>query len=255
MMTIFSWNVNGIRAVERKGFPEWLQQSGADIVALQETKAAPEQLSTQLRQPAAFYSAWCTAEKPGYSGVATFSRHQPERVQRGFGDNRFDKEGRVLIARFADFDFYNIYFPSGTSGPERISYKLAFYERFLEFVGPQLNAGRPLIVAGDVNTAYAEIDLARPKQNVKNSGFLPEEREMLSRFFAAGLVDSFRHHRPADIAYSWWSLRSDARARNVGWRLDYIFVSQNLADRIVGAATHPEITGSDHCPISVQLDL
>lgn len=255
MMTIFSWNVNGIRAIERKGFAEWLQNSGADIVALQETKAAPEQLDPGLRAPPGFSSDWCVAEKKGYSGVATYSRRRPESVQRGLGDARFDNEGRVLLSRFADFDFFNIYFPSGTSGPERVLYKLAFYERFIDFISGYLAGGRPLIVAGDVNTAYAEVDLARPRENVKNSGFLPVEREALGRFFAAGLVDTFRHCRPDDVAYSWWSLRSNARARNVGWRLDYIFVSPNLADRIVSAATHPEVIGSDHCPVSVQIEL
>jgi exodeoxyribonuclease-3 len=252
---IISWNVNGIRAAARKGFLGWLELSDADVVAVQETKAAPEQLTFDLREPPGYYASWCAAEKAGYSGVATFSRQEPLEVRRGLGEPRFDVEGRVLACVFPALILYNIYFPSGNQGPERVAYKLAFYRRFLELIGPQVASGRSLVVVGDVNTAYAEIDLARPRENLNTSGFMPIERAALSEFFAAGLVDSFRHHHPDLRKYSWWTMRVDARARNVGWRLDYILTSPDLAGRIIAADTHPEVEGSDHCPVSLVLDL
>jgi len=249
--------VNGIRAAERKGFLPWLAGSGADIVCVQETKCRPEQLGDGLRSPAGYHAEWCAAEIPGYSGVATFSRERPLAVRRGVGEARFDREGRALISAFPGFTLFNIYFPSGNRGPEWVAHKLAFYERFLALAAAEMAAGRSVVVAGDVNTAFAEIDLARPRENRRTSGFLPEERAALGRFFAAGLVDSFRHLRPEEAKYSWWSQRSGAntRERNVGWRLDYILVSQDLAGRLVVADTHPEIEGSDHCPVSLVLDL
>lgn len=249
-----SWNVNGIRAAEKRGFVEWMGQCGADVLMLQETKAHPDQLSTFLRQPQGYHSEWCWAEKKGYSGVATYSR-TPAVATRGFGEERFDVEGRVLISRFPQFTVFNIYHPSASNREERIPFKLDFYKRFLHVVADYLVRGERVIVAGDVNTAYAEIDLARPRENSKVSGFLPIEREALGEFFKAGLVDTFRHHRPTEQKYSWWSSRAGARERNIGWRIDYIFVSENLRDAIVDADTHPEITGSDHCPISLTLSL
>lgn len=251
---LISWNVNGFRAVAAKGFADWLQGSGADIVMLQETKCHPEQLSDALRSPHGYQSEWCAAEKRGYSGVATFMR-EPVAATRGLGEEIYDREGRVLISELPHFTLYNIYFPSGSAGPERVAYKLAFYQHLLDVLRPQLDAGRPIIVAGDVNTAYAEIDLARPRENRKTSGFLPEERAALGEFFAAGLVDSFRHHRPTDARYSWWSQVTNARARNIGWRLDYFLVSRSLAPLIVDADIHPEVLGSDHCPVSLTLAL
>lgn len=254
---IISWNVNGIRAAERKGFLGWLGGCGAEIVCVQETKCRPEQLGEALRAPAGYHAEWCAAEIPGYSGVATFSREPAASCRRGVGEARFDREGRALISEFAGFTLYNIYFPSGNRGPQWVAHKIAFYERFLALAAADMAAGRSVVVVGDVNTAYAEIDLARPRENRRTSGFLPEERAALGRFFDAGLVDSFRHLRPADVKYSWWSQRTGAntRERNVGWRLDYILVSADLAGRVVEADTHPEVEGSDHCPVSVVLDL
>ncbi|GAB4108666.1 MAG: exodeoxyribonuclease III [Roseiflexaceae bacterium] len=254
-LTLVSWNVNGIRSVERRGFSGWMRELGADVIAVQETKAAPEQLAAGLRAPEGFHAAWCSAERRGYSGVATFSRTAPLEEARGLGDPRFDCEGRVLISHFPEFTFFNVYFPSGSSGPERVAYKLDFYRRFLEVIGGYLAEGRPLVVVGDVNTAYAEIDLARPRENRKTSGFLPEERAALGEFFAAGLVDSFRHHRPDTRRYSWWSGRSpDLRARDIGWRLDYILVSPDLRPHIADADILCDVTGSDHCPVSLTLE-
>jgi exodeoxyribonuclease III len=253
-LKLLSWNVNGIRALEKKGFSQWLQSCGADIVMLQETKASPEQLPTALCRPNGFHAEWCAAEKKGYSGVVTYSR-RPAVVSRGLSDTAFDSEGRVLISVFPEFTLFNIYFPSGSSGPLRVAFKLAFYRRFLEIVGGYIARGERVVVAGDVNTAYAEIDLARPRENRMTSGFMPEERAALGEFFAAGLVDTFRHMRPTEAKYSWWSQRTPARAGNIGWRLDYFFVSANLLPYVVDADIHADVLGSDHCPVSLTLAL
>jgi exodeoxyribonuclease-3 len=254
-LKLLSWNVNGIRALEKRGFSAWLQSCGADIVSLQETKCSPEQASPALRQPDGYHAEWCAAEKKGYSGVATFARTPPLAVERGLGDPRFDSEGRVLISTYPDFTLFNIYFPSGSSGLARVAYKLEFYRHFLSVISARIAAGERLVVLGDVNTAYAPIDLARPRENVKTSGFMPHERAALGEFFDAGLVDTFRHKRPEDVKYSWWSQVTNARERNIGWRLDYIFVSPNLRDAIVDADIHCDVYGSDHCPVSVTLEL
>ncbi len=251
---LFSWNVNGARAIARKGFAAWLAGCGGDIVMLQETKAAPEQLPAEIARPPGFQSAWCAAERPGYSGVATLSRFRME-VALGMGEQRFDSEGRVLISTYPGLTVFNTYFPSGSSGAERVAFKLAFYERYLTLLRGYLAAGRRIIVAGDVNTAYAEIDLARPRENRQTSGFLPEERAALGAYFAAGLVDTFRHVRPAERRYSWWSQVTNARERDVGWRLDYLLVSRNLVDHIADAEIHGDVTGSDHCPVSLTLQV
>ncbi len=252
---LISWNVNGIRAAEKKGFLDWLANCGADVVAVQETKAHPEQLSAALRNPPGYQAAWSAAERKGYSGVATFSRRAPQRVIEGLGEARFDVEGRTLIHEFEPFVFFNIYFPNGGRGPEWVAHKLAFYKRFLEVAQGYIEAGRLLVVAGDFNTAYAEIDLARPKENAKTSGFLPEERAGLGEFFAAGLVDTFRYLHPDTVKYTWWDMVTRARERNVGWRIDYFMVSPDLRERILAAEIHDEVMGSDHCPISLTLDV
>ncbi len=253
-LKLFSWNVNGIRALEKKGFSNWLQSCGADIVMLQETKCSQEQLSAALCKPEGFYAEWCAAEKKGYSGVATFSR-MPATTVRGLGEPRYDREGRVLISTFPWFVLLNTYFPSGSSGMERVAFKLDFYKHFLTILRAYLNAGQRVIVAGDVNTAYAEIDLARPRENRMTSGFLPEERAALGEFFAVGLVDTFRHVRPTEAKYSWWSQVTNARERNIGWRLDYFLVSPNLLPYIIDADIHTDVLGSDHCPVSLTLAL
>ena len=252
---LISWNVNGIRAAEKKGFLDWLSASQADMVALQETKASPEQLSLALLNPPGYQAAWNSAEKKGYSGTVTYTRQPPLKVINGLNEARFDTEGRVLIHEFEPFVFFNIYFPNGGRGAEWVSHKLAFYRRFLEVAQSYMQAGRPVVVTGDFNTAYAEIDLARPKENVAHSGFMPEERQGLGEFFQAGLVDSFRYLHPDTVKYSWWDQVTRARERNVGWRLDYFMVSPDLKERIVTADIHDEVPGSDHCPISLVLSL
>ncbi len=250
-----SWNVNGIRAAEKKGFLDWLASCGADVVALQETKAHPDQLSQALLNVSGYQVQWNWAEKKGYSGTATYYRPAVTRVISGLGDPRFDTEGRTLIHEFEPLVFFNIYFPNGGRGPEWVAHKLDFYMRCLEVAQGYMQAGRPVVMTGDFNTAYAEIDLARPKENVTHSGFMPEERVVLGKLFEAGLVDSFRHLHKDVVKYSWWDMVTRARERNVGWRLDYFLVSPDLKEKIVAADIHDDILGSDHCPVSLTLAL
>ena len=252
---LLSWNVNGIRSAEKKGFLDWLISSGADLVAIQETKANPSQLSPALLNPPGYQSAWTAAEKKGYSGTGTYTRLQPHRRINGLGHPLFDMEGRTLILEFEPFVFFNTYFPNGGRGAERVEYKLAFYRYFLDVARGYMKAGRSVVITGDLNTAYAEIDLARPRENVNHSGFMPAERAGLGEFFEAGLVDTFRYLHPDTVKYSWWDVVTRARERNVGWRLDYFLVSPDLKDHIVTADIHDDIFGSDHCPVSLILSL
>ena len=254
-ITLYSWNVNGIRAAEKKGFLDWLTQTNGEIIAVQETKASPDQLSAALLNPIGYHADWSSAEKKGYSGVATYSKPTPISIKTGFDDTRFDKDGRILISDFERFVFFNIYFPNGGRGPEWVQHKIDFYKRFLKVVAGYTKKKRSVVITGDVNTAYAEIDLARPKENVKQSGFMPEERAALGEFFTAGLIDTFRYLHPDEVKYSWWNTVTRARERNVGWRIDYFFVTPDLKDRIVAADIYSEVLGSDHCPISLTLDL
>ena len=251
--TIVSWNINGVRAAEKKGLLDYLQRTQPTILALQETKASPDQLSDALLNPPDYHTAWCAAEKKGYSGVATFSRTPPLTIGRGLGEERFDREGRVLMTSYPRFTLFNIYFPNGGRGPEWVTHKLDFYTRFLDIAGTLMAQGQPIVVVGDVNTAYAPIDLARPRENSKTSGFMPEERAGLGRFFEVGLVDTFRHVRPDEVKYSWWAAFAGARARNVGWRIDYCFVSPDLVPHIADADIACDVMGSDHCPVSLTL--
>jgi exodeoxyribonuclease-3 len=251
---ILCWNVNGIRAAGRKGFLDWLYRESSDIVCIQETKAHPDQLEDELREPRGYHAYWNSpAEAKGYSGVATFTREQPLNIKDGFGINRYDVEGRVIITEHPDFMLFNIYFPNGKRDAERLQYKMDFYDDFLLFVDPLIAEGRKLIVCGDYNTAHREIDLARPKENEKVSGFLPMEREWIDKFIDHGFVDTFRHFNKEPHQYTWWDLKSGARERNVGWRIDYFFVSENLLPSVSRAFIMPEVMGSDHCPIGIIL--
>jgi len=252
--SLISWNVNGLRAAFRKGFSGWLNGSGADIVCLQETKARPEQLEKELSLVSGYRCHFNSARKPGYSGVALFSRDEPVSLQPTFGDGRFDGEGRVIRADFGDFLLFNVYFPNGKASAERLRYKMGFYESFLEAMKKLLKAGRRIVVCGDVNTAHRDIDLARPRENEKVSGFLPQEREWIDRFLAAGFVDAFRKFDQSPGRYTWWDLKSGARARNVGWRIDYFYVSRSLEGGVSRAWLMPEVQGSDHCPIGLELE-
>lgn len=252
---LLSWNVNGVRAVYKKGLLGWLGLEKPDILCLQETKAEPAQLPPELRDPNDYRAQWAWGEKKGYSGVATLSRETPMEVQRGLGLERFDREGRVLRTVHRDFVLYNIYFPNGKSRPERLAYKMDFYESFLNVLMERRARGEErVVVCGDVNTAHREIDLARPRENRTISGFLPEERAWLDRFLAAGFIDTFREFEPGAGHYSWWDMQSRARERNVGWRIDYFFVSEPLRPRLKGAFLLPEVMGSDHCPAGITLE-
>ena len=252
-MRLLSWNVNGIRAVEKRGFLEWLNQTSPDVLCLQETKAQPDQLSPALLTPDGYHSYWNHPARKGYSGVALYTRAQPVEVRSGFGIDRFDTEGRVLMARFPGFLLFNVYFPNGRMSGERLTYKLEFYDAFLDHLVTLREQGERIVICGDYNTAHKEIDLARPKANEKTSGFLPEERAWMDRLTDSGFVDTFRLFQGEGGNYTWWDIRTGARDRNIGWRLDYFFVSANMVNSVLDAAILSEVTGSDHCPISLTL--
>jgi len=254
-MRLVSWNVNGIRAAAKRGLAEWLRASDADVFCLQETKAHPDQVDESLRKPEGFSTYWAFAERRGYSGVALFLRGQPLEVTSGLGIPRFDTEGRVITARYPQFLLFNVYFPNGKMSDERLKYKMDFYEEFLGRLVDLKSHGERIVVCGDYNTAHKEIDLSHPKENVKVSGFLPEEREWMDRLVAHGFVDTFRMFHTDGGHYTWWDLKTRARERNIGWRLDYFFVSDDLAGAVRDAAIHPDVFGSDHCPVSLTLDV
>ena len=255
MTWLCSWNVNGIRAAQKKGFLEWLKQAGPDVLAVQETKAHPDQLDEQLRQPAGYHTYWAYAEKKGYSGVALFSKEEPLEVTIGLGVPKYDREGRTIVAHYGDYTLIAAYFPNGSRDHSRVPFKMAYKRDFLAYCQALRAAGRQVIFCGDINTAHKEIDLARPKQNQKTTGFLPEERAWIDEVVKAGYVDTFRQLHPNEEgAYSWWSYIGGARGRNVGWRLDYFFITPELLPRVRSAAIHPEVLGSDHCPVSLALE-
>ena len=252
-MKLFSWNVNGVRAIEKKGFLDWLSSESPDVLCIQETKAKFEQLPDTLQNIDGYFSYWHSAEKLGYSGVATFSKKEPLHVQYGLGIDKYDKEGRVLITEFDNFLLYNIYFPNGQKDEIRLQYKLDFYDDLLEIIDDQVASGNNVIVAGDWNTAHKEIDLANPKANANYSGFLPVESAQLDTYVDHGYVDSFRLFHDEPDRYSWWTYRFGARQRNIGWRIDYFFTNQEFADNISDADIHEDVMGSDHCPVSIEL--
>lgn len=251
---LFSWNVNGIRACGRKGFLDWLAAAKPDILGLQETRALPEQLEEPLRQPDGYGVTFHPAEKKGYSGVALYTREEPMSVVLEGLEPKFDNEGRLIIADYGDFLFYTGYFPNGGNDLSRVPYKLAFSEAVLQHAEAQRKKGKSIVICGDVNTAHEEIDLANPKSNKKNTGFLPEERAWVSRFLDHGYVDIFRKLHPEEAGcYTWWSNRKGVRERNVGWRIDYFFISPDLEEHVVAARIHADVLGSDHCPIELEL--
>lgn len=254
-ITIFSWNVNGIRAIQNKGFMDWFMNHGGDIICLQETKAQPDQLSDSVKNIDGFKSHWFSAEKKGYSSVVIYTRIDPLKITNGFNNPDFDKEGRVIFAEYDKFVLANVYFPNGGRGPERIKYKLDFYDELFFNLEKKYRYKKGIIVTGDFNTAHKEIDLARPKENVKTSGFLPEEREWIDKLINLGYVDVFRKFNDKPEQYTYWDQISGARARNIGWRIDYFLVSDDFADKVNTARIHPEVMGSDHCPISIEIEL
>ena len=250
---LLCWNVNGIRAVKGKGFLEWLYKESPDIISLQETKAYPEQLDEDLLKPSGYHTRWNYPERKGYSGVAVFTKEEPLSVRYDLGTADLDMEGRVIVAEYPGFTLLNIYFPNGKKDESRLRYKMDFYEAFLQFADSLKAGGENLVICGDLNTAHNEIDLARPKENSTISGFLPEERAWMDKFVAHGYVDTFRHFNKEPNHYTWWDLKSGARARNVGWRLDYFFVSEGLLPSVSRAFIMPEVMGSDHCPVGIIL--
>ncbi len=253
-MRILSWNVNGLRAVLKKGFLEWLHNEQPDIVCLQEIKAQEEQLPEAVKAMEQYHAYFTSAERKGYSGVALFTKEKPKSITQGFDIPRFDSEGRTQIVEYEAFTLYNIYFPNGKQSDERLKFKMDFYDAFLKHADHLRKEGKKIIICGDVNTAHKEIDLARPRENAKVSGFLPIEREWIDTLLSHGFIDSFRVFTAEGGHYSWWDYKSRARERNVGWRIDYFFISHNLRKQLKDAFILSDVPGSDHCPVGITLD-
>lgn len=254
-MKILSWNVNGIRAAIKKGFVEFLDKEDPDIICIQETKAREEQLTKKFLAHGPWKKYFVSAEKKGYSGVATFTKIEPKNVLKGFGNEKFDSEGRTLITEYENFSLFNIYFPNGKARDERLKYKMDFYYFLLEYLEDYKKKQPNIIICGDVNTAHTEIDLARPKENENTSGFLPIEREWIDKLLDSGFIDTFRMFNKEPNNYTWWDYKTRARERNVGWRIDYFFISTTLKENIKDAFILSEIMGSDHCPIGIEIDI
>ncbi len=255
MTSIISWNVNGLRAIHKKGNWAEILKVSPDILCLQETKVEAEQLPEEVRNPAGYFSYFSHSKmRKGYSGVAIYSKQKPLKVEEGMGIPEMDQEGRLLVAYYKDFVVCNGYFPNGGGGPERLKYKLEFYDHFLKFIEKLRKKGHKVIVCGDINTAHEEIDLARPKENSMNTGFLPEERAWIDELIYHGYLDIFRHLHPntRDV-YTYWDMKTGARTRNVGWRIDYFFISPDLLKSVKHATMMTNFSGSDHCPIVLEL--
>lgn len=254
-MNIISYNVNGIRAAAKKGFIEWLVESGADVVCIQETKAQADQIPVLELKYAGYDYYGLSAQKKGYSGVAILSKTKPDNVVYGMGIEKYDNEGRFIRADYGDLSIVSVYHPSGTSGEERQAFKMQWLDDFQEYVH-RLQKERPnLVLCGDYNICHRPIDIHDPIRNANSSGFLPEEREWIDGFIRSGFTDSFRHvNGDKKDSYSWWSYRANARANNKGWRIDYCMVSDNIKNRISDAGIIPSAMHSDHCPISLKLD-
>jgi exodeoxyribonuclease-3 len=255
-MHIISWNVNGLRAIVKKGYFFPLFESGPDIVCLQETKAEPDQLPDEVRTVPGYHSYFShPKEKKGYSGIAIYAKEKPREVFYGLGIKKLDDEGRLIGVKYKNFTLISCYFPNGGAGPERLKYKLEFYDAFLRFILKLRKAGEHVIFCGDVNTAHKEIDLARPKENVENTGFLPIERAWIDKVVKNNFVDTFRNFYPEKVgAYTYWDQKTRARDRNVGWRIDYFFADKNILSRIKSTGMLADYYGSDHCPIWLELE-
>lgn len=257
-LKLVSWNVNGIRAAAKKGFVDWLHATDADIIGLQEVRALADQIPHELQTPAGFYTHFFAGKRLGYSGVGLYSRLPFDKVEITFGGPEFDDEGRIQLAQFGKLLVANIYFPNGNGKDRdngRIPYKLNFYRYLFDILERKQEAGFRVIVMGDFNTAHEEIDLARPKENRETSGFCQVERDELTRWIEAGYVDTFRQFHAEGSRYSWWSQRAGARDRNVGWRIDYLMASSSAAPFALDADIHSDVLGSDHCPVSLIVDV
>ena len=249
-MKLISWNVNGIRAALKKGFLDFVEAEGADIVCVQETKASPDDVEDSW--PLRYEAHWNAAEKKGYSGTLILTKPKPLAITRGIGVPEHDREGRVIMAEYPDFFLVNVYVPNSKRELTRLPYRQVWDRDFLRYL-QSLESVKPVIFCGDLNVAHTEIDLARPRDNVKNHGFTPEERAGFDALVRAGFVDTFREFEKAGGHYTWWSQMTDARARNIGWRIDYFLASAALRPRLKVARIHTKVTGSDHCPVSLEL--
>lgn len=251
-----SWNVNGIRAVAKKGFLDFMASFEPDVLGLQETKAHPEQLDDSLIHIPGYQSYWSSAERKGYSGTVIYSLNEPQSIEYGIGIKKFDSEGRFVVADYGDFLLYNVYFPNGGSGDVRHDFKQEFLKKFTKHLGRKMQEGREIVLMGDYNVAYLEHDVHDPKRLSKVSGFLPEEREWFQSFLKTGFVDCFRHFHPdKKDAYTWWSYRENARTGNRGWRIDHISVTKGLLKHVKSCEQLDHIMGSDHCPVMIELEL
>jgi exodeoxyribonuclease-3 len=254
-MKLVSWNVNGIRANVKKGGFDWLMNENPDIFCLQETKAHPEQLDADILSPDGYTSYFDHSKgRKGYSGVAIYTKVSPETVEYGFGIPELDQEGRQITLFFKGFVLINTYFPNGGGGPERLDFKMRYYDAFLKYIENIRKTHKNILFCGDVNTAHFPIDLARPKENEKNTGFLPIEREWLDKVVALGYVDTWRNLHLGEVGYTWWDMKTFARERNVGWRIDYFFASAEAMRKVTKAKIHVTVLGSDHCPISIDFN-
>jgi exodeoxyribonuclease-3 len=254
-LKIFCWNVNGIRAIQKKGFPEWIKKTSPDILCLQETKAQHDQLDETLTKMDGYHSHYFSAEKKGYSGVATYSKIPPQNVKTGFNNPLFDTEGRVIETDFNEFTLFNAYFPNGGKGPERVKYKLDFYDSLFFHIDKIRKKQKNIIICGDFNTAHQEIDLARPQQNVNKSGFMAVEREWIDKIINLGYIDIFREYNKEAGQYTYWDQITFARDKNIGWRIDYFFISKEMRNMVIDSKIHSDVLGSDHCPIELDLKL
>ena len=252
---IVSWNVNGIRAVFKKRLADFIYKEEADIYCFQETKAKPEQIPLEFKEIGEYRSYYSSPIRKGYSGVAVYTRIKPRKVSYDLGISRFDEEGRVIILDFKDYVLLNVYFPNGGASPARLDYKMDFYDYFLRFINNLRDEGKKVIFCGDVNTAHKEIDLARPKANEKNTGFLPKERAWIDKVIKSGYLDTFRLFNKEDGHYSWWDYKTRARERNVGWRLDYFFAAEELKENLINSYILDDVIGSDHCPVALELEI
>ncbi|MBP2031449.1 exodeoxyribonuclease-3 [Clostridium algifaecis] len=252
-MKIYSWNVNGLRAIAKKNFFQWVNEESPDILCIQETKLQENNLDINLKNIDGYNSYFSFAEKKGYSGVAIYTKIKPISVEHGIGINIFDNEGRILILEFDKFTLLNIYFPNGQMSDDRLNYKMEFLDAILTYCNKLVCSGKKILICGDYNIAHNEIDIKNPKSNSKKSGFLPIERHWIDNFISNGYTDTFRFKNPDKVEYSWWSYRFKARERNAGWRIDYHFVSNNMMDNVEDATILTDVTGSDHCPIMVDL--
>lgn len=253
-MNITTWNVNGFRSVIGKGFVEWVSSYKPDVLCLQEIKVKEDQIPNIGSILPEYKKCWFPAEKPGYSGVASFSLNDIK-FGKGMQKEEFDKEGRVITAEIGNIILFNIYFPNGQRDYERLNYKLSFYDYLLTICNKYHQEGKNIIITGDFNTAHNEIDLANPKENSKTSGFLPEERAWIDKYLENGFIDAYRNLYPDKVEYTWWTYRFGARKRNIGWRLDYFLVSNGIINRIKDVIVHNEVEGSDHCPVSLVIDI